>query len=197
MVHSRREAKALARPCAASHSGSPFTPASPGLVSVLDGITPHTQLFFMSRDDPKLDLRFDHPYSKRVAVTRPANSTIVPVFARGQFHSQRVLLFDSESEHRERLLHRLLAKGLAVEICHDSRDAVRKLKQDSERYTLVIVHLCDLSRPWGRILQILQEACEHSRRHCGPLFLCITRAKGVPHLRLLLENMGARVAYER
>jgi len=110
---------------------------------------------------------------------------------------QRALLLDSDSGYRERLSHRLLAKGLAVETCVEVRDAARKLMQGSERFALVIVHVYNLARPWVQILQTLQEACEHSRRHLGPFFLCVTSVKGMPHLRLSLEYMGARVAYER
>ena len=108
-----------------------------------------------------------------------------------------VLLLDRDSEHRQRLCQRLLGKDLAIETCLEVRDAVRKLREHAGRYDLVIVSVSDLSRPWDRILHALQEAAHHSRRHMGPLFLCTTKAKKLLQLRLTIEQMGARLAYER
>jgi hypothetical protein len=52
-------------------------------------------------------------------------------------------------------------------------------------------------RPWDLILHDLQEATHQSRRQRGPLFLCITRSRSLVQLRLMIEKMGARLAYER
>lgn len=108
-----------------------------------------------------------------------------------------VLLLDSDREHRQRLWQRLHGKGLAIETCQEVRDAVRKLREHAGRYDLVIVSFFDLSRPWDRTLHALQEAAHDSRRNLGPLFLCTTKAKNLLQLRLMIEQMGARLAYER
>lgn len=134
------------------------------------------------------------PGQPQVRTSAPASQVPVACGPAGVHH---ILLIDSESGHRERLSHCLRAKGFTVETCLDVRDAVRKLKQNSEKFAVVILYVSDLSGPWTRILHTLEEASEHSRPHIGPLYLCDMKVKGLPHLRLSLEHLGARVAYER
>jgi hypothetical protein len=109
----------------------------------------------------------------------------------------RILLIDEIPGHAEQLSLYLQAKGFSVEPCPRLRDSVNRLLKDAGRYDIVIVVMFNSSRPWDRILHDLQEAAHQSRRRCGPLFLCVTKLKRLPHLRLTVEQLGARLAYER
>jgi hypothetical protein len=108
-----------------------------------------------------------------------------------------VLLIDELADHTLQLTLCLERIGLHVEPCSGPRDAMNRLQTHVGRYDLVLVVISNPSRPWDLILHDLQEAAHQSRRQREPLFLCITKSKGLLQLRLTIEQMGARLAYER
>ena len=108
-----------------------------------------------------------------------------------------VLLVDEGADHAQRLRGRLGGIGLHVESCPGLRDAMNRLQKHAGRYDLVLVVISNSSRPWDYILHDLQEAAHQSRCQPGPLFLCVTKCRKLLQLRLTIEQMGARLAYER
>jgi hypothetical protein len=110
---------------------------------------------------------------------------------------RNLLLIDEVADHSRQLIRCLESKGLHIEACPGLRDAKNRLQKHAGRYDLVIVVISHPSRPWDLILHDLQEAAHQSARQRGPLFLCITKSRSFLQLRLTIEQMGARLAYER
>jgi CheY-like chemotaxis protein len=108
-----------------------------------------------------------------------------------------VLLIDEAADHAQNLTRCLEGMGLHVEPCPKLRDALNRLQMLAGRYDLVLVVISNPSRPWDLILHDLQEATHQSRHQRRPFFLCVTKTRTLLQLRLTIEQMGARLAYER
>ena len=108
-----------------------------------------------------------------------------------------ILIVDDSPDHALQLTSRLQDKGALLEVCPDVRSAHRRLRQVAGQCDLVILNISDSARPWAQILGDLQEASYQSRRRLGPLFLCISRTPKSLRVKLMLEQRGARLAYQR
>lgn len=108
----------------------------------------------------------------------------------------RALLVDPDPHHAQKVLHQLEKIGIAVDTCGDLRAAAARLRMSSTPYELVLVEISDRTKSWERIIHNLQEAAHQSHHQPTPFFLCISRSRTSPELRLALERKGARLAYE-
>lgn len=106
------------------------------------------------------------------------------------------LLIDEDSDHAQKVRYCLNAMGHVADICRDVPDAEVKLRCGGSDYELVIVDITNQTKAWRRLIRNLQETAHQARHHASPLFLCITRVRITPQLRLALEQIGARIAYE-
>lgn len=109
--------------------------------------------------------------------------------------ASRILLVVADQIRSQHLQQHLETIGLAVEISEDVRDAVSRLRVNGSRYDLVIVDVTNQAKPWERLMHYLQEAACQLHHQLAPLFLCVSRSRISPQLRLALERKGARLAY--
>lgn len=115
----------------------------------------------------------------------------------GAVAPDRVLLIDYDESHARRLVEYLHLHGFLVDLSVGVVDATLRLKRHSAQYEIVILNVSDSSQPWLRSLHTLDEASRNSTFGVCPLFLCVSTVRREPLFELQIEQMGARLVYER
>jgi hypothetical protein len=107
-----------------------------------------------------------------------------------------VLIIDKDETHAAKLVKAVLPDDTNTTVCSHWKEGLRVLRRIGLPVELVLFCLEGSRQQPIYQLRAMMAACPPAVECTGPRFLCILRAYQGPEIELLIEQLGARIAYE-